>query len=132
MNYQPQQAQVIPSVWESMLGSVAIIAIVGMVSSWIGEKLTPEQELLNLNSEISKVAARLHDTEENAAHAREHFSHLMATYGYGVIPSEMEMRKHLDMKIQKKRWDTLESKAERTRGYLFKLVRRRKEITGET
>jgi len=123
--------QVIVSVWESVIGAIVITAMMGMSSAWIGGKLSPEEELENLNIEVKRVSAKLHDLDENAAHAREHFSRLMVTYGYGVIPSEVEMRRHVDMKIGKKRWEELEGKAERTRGYLFKLVRRRKELKGE-
>lgn len=121
--------QIIASVWEAAVGTIVFAALSSVFV--VAIKKEPKEELESLQGEISKSAAILHSLEESAAHAREHFSKLMTIYGYGVIPSEMEMRQHHDMKVAKARWDTLEKRAESKRGWLFKLVRRRKELTGE-
>ena len=123
--------QIITSVWTAVIEAMLLTFVTGVGGMWIGGKLNKEDELMHLEREIKRVAARVHDLEDNAAHAREHFSRLMGQYGYDVIPSEMELRKHYDMRVAKNRWDELERRTESLRGYLFKLIRRKKELTGE-
>jgi len=123
--------QIVTSVWESAIKVAAMAAMFGMVGSWVGEKLTPEEELAEVLDEIKLVSFKLQDLEQAAADARAHFMHLMSSYGYSVIPPLTEMRKHHDLVVQKKRWEELERRAERTRGCLFKLTKRKKELTGE-
>jgi hypothetical protein len=121
--------QIIVSVWDSVMGAIMLTGAIGMFGMIVTGKISVKDELESIENEIRKTSAKLHDLEENAAHAREHYQNLMREAGFGVEPPLVKMSSR--MKLAKKRQLELEGKAERMRGYLFKLTRRRKELTGE-